>query len=124
MNKNIKRRYFDFRNGHLTLAPLISFSNFMMLAYLTINEFIPIWLFAPLFTIAVLISFTVVGNYFRKIQVATDLNMGYEKATESATTFFMMMKSDKKIMDALNIPYPEGFESRLDYMRRISENKL
>lgn len=124
MNKNIKRRYFDFRNGNHTLSPILSFGNFMMLAYLTINEFIPIWVFAPLFVFTVLVSFTIVGHYFRKIQIPTDLNMGYEKSTEAATTIVMMMESDRQIMDKLDIPYPKGFETRLDYMKKISENKL
>lgn len=120
MNKNLKRRYFDFRNGNQTLAPILQFSNFMMLAYLTINDVIPMWVFAPIFVITVLISFTVVGHYFRKIQVATDLNMGYEKATEAGATVYHMMKA----IEDPNYTKSDEYQNRMDYMKRIGENKI
>lgn len=125
MNREkIKRRYLDLRLGNQTLAPILQFSNFMMLAYLTINEFIPIWIFAPLFIIGIVTTYTLVGNKFRKYQQPVDMNMNYEKATEAGKTVYSMMSAQKVIMDHLKIPYPEGFEKRLQYMERIGSGKL
>ena len=119
----IKRRYFDFRTGNQTLSPLIQFSNFMMLAYLTISEVIPMWIFAPLFIVIVLVSFTYVGNRFRKHQTPTDLNMGYEKATEAATTVVQMMIPLELLLKKNNIPVPIELKERIKYMEKIARGK-
>ena len=120
----IKRRYLDFRFGQQTIGPVLQISNFMMLAYLTINEYISIWVFAPLFVITILITHTIIGNKFRHHQQPTDLNLGYEKSTQAGKTVHIWMESNKKIMDKLNIPYPDGFEERLEYMRKIGNGEL
>lgn len=120
---DIKRRYFDFRTGNTTLAPLLQFSNFMMLAYLTINEVIPMWIFAPIFIVSILVAFTWVGSIFRKQQTPTDVNMIYEKSTQAAETVYQMMLSNEIIMKKLGIPIPIDFLNRLKYMKQISEGK-
>ena len=116
---NIKRRYFDFRQGSITLAPIMQFSNFLMLAYLTINEVIPFEIFVPVFIITILISFTLVGSKFRKHQFPTDINMGYEKSTEAGVTVYHMMKALHEIK-----PQDEAYLTRMDYMKRIGEGKV
>lgn len=122
--ENFKRRYMELRLGNVTLAPLIQFGNFLMLSYLVVNEVIPIYIFAPLFVLFILISFTIVGNKFRKYQQPTDLNMGYEKATQAGATVYHMMNAEKIIMDKLDIEYPKGFLERLEYMKKIGNNEL
>ena len=121
--KFLKRRYFEFRQGATTLTPILSFSNFLMLAYLTISEVIPFWIFVPFFIVTVLISFTLVGYKFRNIQYTTDINMAYEKSTEAAETVVQMMNGLEVIMKEKGIELPKGFSERLEYMRNISRGK-
>jgi hypothetical protein len=98
----------------------MQFSNFLMLAYLTINDFIPFELFVPVFVVSVLISFTLVGAKFRKHQFATDINMGYEKSTEAAITVYHMYRA----LQDPNYAKDEAFLARMDYMKRIGEGKV
>jgi hypothetical protein len=120
----IKRRYYDMRVGGVTVAPFIQLSNFLMLSYLTINELIPIWVFAPLFVVSILLTFTLIGNKFRKIQTSTDFNMQYEKATENARTDYIMMLGIKEMIDSSGGYYPNGFIERIEYLKKIMEGKL
>jgi hypothetical protein len=121
---NLKRRYFDMRIGAVTIAPMMQMGNFLMLSYLTINNVIPIYIFAPLFIVGVIFSFTLIGNKFRKVQTSTDINMQYEKATENAKTQYMILCAQKRIMGELHISSPHGFDERLEYMGRVSEGKI
>jgi len=121
---NIKRRYFDMRQGNITVAPALQLTNFLMLSYLTINEIIPIWLFAPIFILGILTVFTLVGNKFRKHQTPTDINMSYEKSTEAGKTVEQMMDAELLIMNHLGIKPTAEFLKRLDYMKRIGEGKV
>lgn len=120
----IKRRYFDFRQGSITLSPIMQFSNFLMLAYLTINEVIPFELFVPMFVMVVITSFTLVGSKFRNHQLPTDINMGYEKSTEAAKTVVQMMSAQKRILSLLDADIPKEFEDRLEYMRKIGDGEI
>lgn len=117
----IKRKYYDFRQGGIILAPVLGLSNFMMLAYLTISEVIPLWIFAPVFIITVLFGFTFMGNQFRKIQFSTDLDLGFERAKSQGETLYQIMKSQKQIMDKLQITYPSDYITRMDFMKRVSK---
>jgi len=123
MKVAIKRRYFEFRQGNVTLSPILQFANFLMLSYLVISDTIPFYIFVPLFILTILITYTVVGNRFRKIQTPTDLNLSYEKATQAAVTVCQLMKSQLVIMKELKIKIPNGYEKRLEYMKKISEGK-
>lgn len=111
------------RNGNVVLAPILSFSNFVMISYLAINEIVPIWLFAPMFLVAIVAGMVFVGNMFRKKQLHVDMDLNYEKASAAGYTVYQMMSAQKKIMDHLNIQYPDGFQTRLDYMKLIGERK-
>ena len=125
MNKHrIKRHYFDMRQGAMTVGPFFQMANFLMLAYLTISEYIPIWIFAPLFIISVIVSFTIVGNKFRKHQSPTDINLMYERSTEAAGTVVQMMEAELVIMEKLGIAPTEKFLKRLEYMKNIEGGKL
>jgi hypothetical protein len=45
--KRLKKRYLEVRFGHQMIGPVIQLANFLMIAYLAINEVIPIYIFAP-----------------------------------------------------------------------------
>lgn len=125
MNKHkIKRHYFDMRQGANTVGPFFQMANFLMLAYLTISEILPIWVFAPIFIISIIFSFTVIGNKFRKHQTPTDINLAYEKSTQAAGTVVQMMEAELLIMEKLDIPVKPEFLKRLQYMKDIEDSKL
>ena len=125
LNKNyIKRRYFDMRTGNTTISPILQLSNFLMLSYLTINDIIPIWLFAPFFIVGIVSAFTLIGNRFRKVQTTTDINMNYEKASEALRTTVVCMELTIDMCEKLGVKPPKAYMERLEYSRSIAENKL
>ena len=120
----IKRRYFDMRTGNVTVAPILQLGNFLMLSYLTISDIIPMWLFAPLFIVGIITTFTIVGNKFRKVQTSTDINMQYEKSTEAVKSMWVLSKRVNDIADKLGMKRDPIFDQRLDYQKEISDSKL
>ena len=120
----IKEKYFDFRQGNATLAPIIGFSNFLMLSYLTIKNIMPFYFFVPLFIVTVLVTYTIVGHHFKNRQFTTDINIGFIKSTENARTMYEIMLAQKAVMDKLLIQYPDGFEERLEKMKKIGNGQL
>jgi hypothetical protein len=120
----IKRRYFDMRTGNTTISPVLQLSNFLMLSYLTINDIIPIWLFAPFFIVGIISAFTLIGNRFRKVQTTTDINMNYEKASEALRTTVVCMELTIDMAKKLGIEPAKEYLDRLEYSRSIAENKL
>jgi len=121
---SVKRRYYDFRSGGITLAPVLGISNFMMLVYMTINESVPLYIFVPAFAVLVLVSFTIIGRTFRKIQFSTDLNMGFERASKQGRTFFEIMESQRMMLEKLNIPITPEFMAQWKTMKNIAEEKV
>ena len=120
----LKRRYYDFRIGHATLSPILQFGNFIMLAYLAINKFIPIEIFAPIFVVTILIAFTTVGHKIRDIQHTTDHDMVYDKTPEAAKTRFVELEAILSIMEKNDIIPTEKFLKRMDKEKRISERTI
>jgi hypothetical protein len=124
MNRQrLKKRYQEFRFGFQTVGPVIQLANFLMLSYLTISEVIPLWIFAPIFVIGCLITYTIIGNKFRNHQHATDLDLSYEKATQAGMTVYEMMDLMKRIADKTDTTVPESYVSRMQYMKDIGEGR-
>lgn len=96
----------------------------MMLAYLTISEVIPLWMFAPIFITVVLFGFTFMGSKFRKIQFSTDLDLGFERAQSQGETFYQIMKAQKKLMQSNQIKIDESFLNRLEVMKKIARGTV
>ena len=120
----IKRRYNEMRIGNVTISPILQLTNFLMLSYLTINEIIPIWLFAPFFIIGIVTAFTLVGNKFRKVQTSTDINMTYEKSTEAVKSQAILYKRVDDIAIKVGLKDDPEFTQRLKYQREIADSKL
>lgn len=118
-SKFIKHRYYEFRIGNQTLSPVLQLSNFLMLAYLTINEIIPFYIFVPLFVVTLLVSMTFIGSKFRAHQMSTDINMGFEKATESGLTTYHIMRALHEIK-----PQNDDFVERMKHMKKIGDGKI
>jgi len=113
----LKRRYLDLRLGGVTINPLIQASNFTMLAYLTMENIVPMWIFIPLFIIGVFSLFGVVGLFFRRIQLSTDEDLKYEKQIELNKTLYQIMLALSKQKQDLE------FYQRMDEVKNIIDNK-
>lgn len=115
----LKRRYFEARAGNTVISPLISASTFIGVAYLYIQDIIPIWIFAPLFVLTMAIIVTVIGLKFRKIQLATDEDMKYERQIELNKTLLEIMKAlnDDKQRD-------KRFTDRMEWIEKIIQRKI
>ena len=114
----LKRRYTDLRTGGVTLNPIIQASNFMMLAYITISESIPMIIFAPIFLISIFVLFTGVGLTFRKVQLSTDLDIIYERNQSLNATLYQIMLG----IDDGN--KGKKFYDRMDYVKKLSEGTV
>lgn len=88
----IKRRYFEMRVGAVTINPIIAASTLIGVAYLYISEYLPMWLFVPIFVASMVVVTTVVGYKFRGIQLQTDEDMKYEKQRELNKSLFLILK--------------------------------
>lgn len=108
------------RIGGGTINPLIQTGNFSMLAYLTLNEIIPIYIFIPVFVMGMFTVFTITGLKFRQVQLSTDEDLKYEKKSENAKTIYQMMLAQKQMMENMNIPPTKEFLDRMEYMKSIS----
>ncbi len=122
--QKIKKRYQEFRFGVQTVGPVMQLANFLMLAYLTINEFIPLYIFAPLFVMVIIVTYTIIGNKFRKIQQTTDLDLSYEKSKAAGKTVYEMMKRIDDIADKVGLAKDEDYENTKKYMKKIGNGQL
>ena len=114
-----KRRYFEARAGNTVISPLISASTFVGVAFLYIQDIMPIWIFVPIFVLSMTTLVTIVGLKFRNIQLGTDEDMKYEKQFELNKTLYQIMK-------ALNDDKPrdEEFLKRMEWVKMIYQKKL
>jgi hypothetical protein len=113
----LKRRYSESRIGAVTINPILQASNFIMLAYLLINEAIPLYIFAPVFIILMILLVTFVGFKFRNIQLSTDEDIKYEKQVKLNQTLYQIMLA----LDDDNRT-PE-FYRKLDEIKEIADIK-
>ena len=118
---SIKRKYFYARQGWGVIAPIFGIANFMMLIYLTTNNVIPIWVFAPVFVILLSISLTLTGRHFRNLQMQTDLDLSYRKASQACKTDRVMFDHIEKICESLQIKPTQEFHDRREMLKKIED---
>lgn len=122
--KTLREGYVDLRFGWGAVAPIFGFSNFVLLAYISvIKEVLPLEVFAPVFGVTMLFSLTALGKVFRKKQLKVDSTLNYEQQTEPAKTARVMFDDLHKIQDHLNIPISEESKERRNYMHDIENSK-
>jgi len=112
------------RLGGAMVSPLIQMANFTMISFLWINHLIPIEVFAPIFIILGFIALSYIGVRFRKHQASTDYNMLFEKQSQQAKVFYHIMLSQKLLMEKQGMIPDEDFETQLDIVKRISEERI
>ena len=112
----VKRRYAEARIGAVVLNPILAASTFLGVAYLYIQNYIPFWIFAPIFLIGMTTLVTIVGYKFRNIQLSTDEDIKYEKQKDFNKTLYQIMLA----MD--DGTKSKAFYDRMDYVERISKS--
>ena len=112
----VKRRYFETRAGITVMSPAISASTLIGVAFLYIQDIIPIWIFIPAFVVFMITVATIVGFKFRGIQLQTDQDMTYEKQREFNKTLYCIMKE-------VSNSNSREFLERMDHVKKISEGK-
>jgi hypothetical protein len=118
-----KKRYQELRFGHQTVGPVIQLVNFLMIAYLAINELIPIYIFAPMFIVAIAGVYVVIGNKFRKIQQSTDLDLSYEKSKAAGLTTYEIMVLLESIARKTETDIKDTYKERMKFMKDIGDGK-
>ena len=90
-----KRHYADFRTGLPIIAPLLSISNFILLAYnfTALKDMVSIEIFGVGFAIIFVTSMVLIGNFYRKKQQPIDFGLQFERNRKNAMMFRLLLEN-------------------------------
>ena len=91
----LKRYYLYLRFGQVMIFPILSFSNFMMIAYLALDGFVPMRYLIPFLIVACIGSMIIIGRIFKNKQLSTDQNTVFEQSPHLIKTLRMILESDE-----------------------------
>ncbi len=116
-----KKRFLELRLGLPLIAPLLAFSNFVLIAYnFTDLKLLPFPIFTILFAVGVIIILILVGHYFRKIQQPTDFKLMYERNLEFVKTILVILEVLKTSKPLSTKPELKvRLDERIEYHRKI-----
>ena len=116
-----KKRFLELRLGLPLIAPLLSFSNFILIAYnFTDLKQLPFPIFAILFAVGVLAILILVGHYFRNIQQPTDFKLMYERNLEHVKTMLVILEVLDSGLGVFRKPeLKRKLDERIEYHRTI-----
>ena len=86
-----------------------------------INEVMPLWFFAVVFTPIIAILLVLIGNVFRKKQMQTDLDLSYMEASESAKSLRILYDM---ILDSGNPNKRDEANQRREFLKKIEEKNM
>ena len=78
----------------------------------------PIELFASIFVVCILVSFTFLGKFFRKKQHTTDFELGFERDKKTAMIYRVILESQARGIMPSDPQYNE-IHHAIDYLKRI-----
>ncbi len=96
----IRRRWFDFRNGHATyLIFLLAFGNFVLIFYRLLIEqvsifeviFPSLWIFALVFILVYIPAAILIGAWHRKTQLRVETDLMFVQYPFLARSFGILM---------------------------------
>jgi len=105
----------------MVIAPAFGFGNFIMLIYLTLNFDVPLYVFAPLVAVAVVVGLVLAGKAFRDKQQPTDMNMNYFRAQEALTSTYILWEQIMAICQKSGTPLDEKFVKRLNRIKEAAK---
>ncbi len=128
MNKTsfAKRRYVDIRHALIMFSPVLAYSNFILIAYnfTDLKDMLPFLIFAPVFTIGLIIILTIVGKVFRTKQQATDITLTFERSIEANKTLRITTELLIELGKKLDIKPSQEILDRVEYLKRIERQEV
>ncbi len=120
---NLQRIYVYVRHGWHVVSPIFGFSNFIMLIYLTLTFDIPLYVFAPLMAVPILVGLVFTGKLFRDKQQPVDSSMAYFRSLEVLQSESILWEQISRICKNDGIPLNEEFVKRLDMLKKAVKKK-
>lgn len=113
----VKTQYTDSRLGMAVLSPVLSISNFILIAYnFTIFKIISFEIFIPFFAVFLILLTVIIGKIFRKHQQATDNALGYEQNKEMVKTHLLVIEALENLS---NDTMKFRLKPRIEYLRSL-----
>ena len=120
---NPRRIYVYVRQGWGVVAPVFGFSNFIMLIYITLTFEIPLYVFAPLIAVPVLIGLVFTGKLFKDKQQPVDMSMNYFRSLEMLHSEYILWEQIGRICKNNGVPLNEEFIKRLEVLKKVVNKK-
>lgn len=126
MIRYVKRRYADLRFAINVVAPVLSYSNFVLLAYnfSDMKDMLPFEIFVPLFTGGLVGILLIIGLTFRKKQLETDITLQYEQSIPAVRSMRILYDYLEQIGSKQHVSPNKEFKDFHAYMKQIEEKKV
>jgi len=111
----LQKSYFDLRLGMPIFFPFLSMSNFLLIAYnfTGLKDVMGFELFAVLLAVTMVLTLVIIGRTFRKVQLATESDLGYERQKQSAKTQRVILEN------LLSSKHNDELVERIAYLKKI-----
>ena len=108
----LKRRYSDLRWGYSQVGVIIGLSNFLLLAYNFTNakELTSFPIFVSLTAVGFGLSLILIGHVFKKQQMSTDHDIGFEHSPVIAKAYRLILQQ---------LPQTEETMQFVKYLKKI-----
>lgn len=126
MMLNIKKLYFDLRQGYSHFGAILGISNFVMISYglTVIKDYIPFRYFVIIVFFGMAFLLVAIGMTFRKRQMSTDLDQGFLRASEASKTTRILFDDIFEIKKALNLQISQESLDRRNLLKQIEDQKF
>ena len=123
---NIKKLYFDLRQGYSHFGAILGISNFVMISYglTVIKDYIPFRYFVIIVFFGMTFLLVAIGMTFRKKQMRTDLDQGFLRASEASKTTRILFDDIFEIKKALNLQISQESLDRRNLLKQIEDQKF
>lgn len=123
---NIKKLYFDLRQGYSHFGAILGISNFVMISYglTVIKDYIPFRYFVIIVFFGMAFLLVAIGMTFRKRQMSTDLDQGFLRASEASKTTRILFDDIFEIKKALNLQISQESLDRRNLLKQIEDQKF
>ncbi|HSA76902.1 MAG TPA: hypothetical protein VLE02_05105 [Nitrosarchaeum sp.] len=123
---NIKKLYFDLRQGYSHFGAILGISNFVMISYglTVIKEYIPFRYFVVIVFLGMAFLLVIIGMTFRKKQMSTDLDQGFLRASEASKTTRILFDDIFEIKKALNLQISQESLDRRNLLKNIEDQNF
>lgn len=117
MIAKLKRRYADLRFGYAQIGVIIGLANFLLIAYNFTNakDIVSFPIFVGFTALGFAVVLVLIGHAFKRTQMSTDHDIGFEYAPMNAKTFRLILEQ---------LPLTEESISFIKYLKQIETQTL